>query len=209
MANSTGDLISGIRSRFSRPIPCSALIEPPNFSTMSNTASLTSSHRARNASLSAPTGWLTLRWMLPSPICPNGTGRAPGTTRFTAAAASLTNSGIFDTGTDTSCLIEPPSGFCTSGSISRTFHNSCAWACELAITASLTICRSKASASICSSAGLSVPASPKPAISTSTYQGAGPASGFRSEECFTMKSSPIRGMSSMPVTRPPPMELAK
>jgi hypothetical protein len=41
----------------------------------------------QNAALSAPGGWLTLKWILPSPMWPKGTGRAPGTRRATAALA--------------------------------------------------------------------------------------------------------------------------
>ena len=42
------------------PTPCSAEIEPPYFFTTANTTLLTSSQRARNCALSAPTGWVTL-----------------------------------------------------------------------------------------------------------------------------------------------------
>ena len=52
----TGSLIGRQKSRFMMPMPCSAEIEPPYFSTTSNTTSLTSSQRSRNSALSAPTG---------------------------------------------------------------------------------------------------------------------------------------------------------
>src|SRR5579871_2853304 len=51
---------SGSSSRLSTPMPCSAEIEPPIFSTMSKTTALTSCQRARKSAGSAPTGWLTL-----------------------------------------------------------------------------------------------------------------------------------------------------
>ena len=38
------------------------------------------------APLSAPTGWLTLKCILPSPTWPNGTGRQPGMMRFDGGA---------------------------------------------------------------------------------------------------------------------------
>ena len=41
-------------------------------------------------------------------------GRAPGQTRSTAALARAMNSGILATGTETSFLMLPPSGFCAS-----------------------------------------------------------------------------------------------
>ena len=53
-------LVRGRMSRFITPTPCSAEIEPPNFFTTANTTALTSSQRARNSSLSAPTGCVTL-----------------------------------------------------------------------------------------------------------------------------------------------------
>src|SRR4051794_22680386 len=56
----TGSLMVGNRSRFMTPMPCSAEIEPPYFSTTSNTTMFTSCQRARNSSLSASTGCATL-----------------------------------------------------------------------------------------------------------------------------------------------------
>ena len=51
------------------------------------TAAFTSSQRSRKAALSMPTGWLMLKWMLPSPRWPKGKGRAPGTSATTARSA--------------------------------------------------------------------------------------------------------------------------
>src|SRR6185312_15316682 len=51
---------SGNSSRLSTPMPCSAEIEPPILSTMSNTTLLTSCHRFMKSAVSPPTGWLTL-----------------------------------------------------------------------------------------------------------------------------------------------------
>ena len=64
--------------------------------------------------MSAPIGWLTLKWMLPSPRWPNATTRAPGMNAATAAVASAMKAGTAPTGVETSCLIEPPCGFCAS-----------------------------------------------------------------------------------------------
>src|SRR5204863_1683717 len=51
---------SGSSSRLSTPMPCSAEIEPPMRSTMSNTTLLTSCQRAMKSAVLPPTGWLTL-----------------------------------------------------------------------------------------------------------------------------------------------------
>src|SRR5262245_32395769 len=51
---------SGSSSRLSTPMPCSAEIEPPMCSTMSNTTLLTSCQRAMKSAVLPPTGWLTL-----------------------------------------------------------------------------------------------------------------------------------------------------
>src|SRR5260370_39055317 len=56
----TLSLTSGSSSRLSTPIPCSAEIDPPIRSTMSNTTPLTSSQRARKSPVSAPPGCPTL-----------------------------------------------------------------------------------------------------------------------------------------------------
>ena len=61
--------------------------------------------------------------MLPSPRWPNGTGREPGISFTTAALASAMKSGTAATGTEMSCLIEPPSGFCAADISSRSFQN--------------------------------------------------------------------------------------
>ena len=72
---------------FMAPMPCSALIEPPNSFTMSCTVSCTSSHWARNAASSPGLGELKLKCRLPSPRWPKLTGRAPGISASTAGVA--------------------------------------------------------------------------------------------------------------------------
>ena len=79
--------------------------------------------RARNASPSPPLGTLKLKWMLPSPRWPNGTGRTPGTIAATSAMPCSRKAGISFTGTETSCLIEAPSRFCASEMFSRRRHS--------------------------------------------------------------------------------------
>jgi len=118
-SSATGSFTFGSESRFNLPMPCSAEIEPLYLSTILLTASLTSPHRARNCAVSAPIGWLTLKCTLPSPRWPNGTGRQPGMIAFAAALTSSRNCGTEATGTDTSALIDPPSGFWTSGRTCR------------------------------------------------------------------------------------------
>src|SRR5665213_2676112 len=56
----TLSLTSGSSSRLSTPMPCSAEIDPPIRSTMSNTTALTSCQRFMKSAASPPTGWLTL-----------------------------------------------------------------------------------------------------------------------------------------------------
>src|SRR5262249_1634377 len=51
---------SGSSSRLSTPMPCSAEIEPPMRSTISNTTAFISCQRARKSAVLAPIGWLTL-----------------------------------------------------------------------------------------------------------------------------------------------------
>src|SRR5437879_3507051 len=65
--------------------------------------------------------------MLPSPRWPNGTGREPGMSFTTAALASSMKAGTAATGTEMSCLIEPPSGFCAADISSRSFQNPARW----------------------------------------------------------------------------------
>src|SRR3989304_3043295 len=62
--------------------------------------------------------------MLPSPRWPKGTGRAPGIISSTSWLARATNSGTRATGTAISCLMLPPSCFCTSLISSRRRHRS-------------------------------------------------------------------------------------
>src|SRR6266566_7296126 len=56
----TLSLTSGSSSRLSTPMPCSAEIDPPILSTMSNTTALTSCQRPRKSAVLPPIGWLTL-----------------------------------------------------------------------------------------------------------------------------------------------------
>src|SRR6266567_3457486 len=56
----TLSLTSGSSSRLSTPMPCSAEIDPPIRSTISNTTALTSCHLPRKSAVSPPTGWLML-----------------------------------------------------------------------------------------------------------------------------------------------------
>jgi hypothetical protein len=57
---------------------------------------------------------------------------------ITAASASAMKSGTAATGTEMSCLIEPPSGFCAADISSRSFQNAWHWLKFAAITASST-----------------------------------------------------------------------
>jgi hypothetical protein len=96
-----------ISSRFIRPTPCSALIDPCSSRTTPWTMSLNSCQRARLASVSARSGWVGLKWMLPSPTWPKAIGRMPGSVSVTPAVARMMNSAARLTGTETSSLIEP------------------------------------------------------------------------------------------------------
>src|SRR6266567_740232 len=49
-----------LSARISTPMPCSAEIDPPNRSTISNTTALTSCQRPMKSAVSPPIGWLTL-----------------------------------------------------------------------------------------------------------------------------------------------------
>ena len=86
--------------------------------------------------------------------------------RVTAASASVRNCGTFDTGTEISCLIEPPSGFCDSEINSRNAHSSARWLSDWAMAASLT-----KPFSIAASSNASMLPSAGSAISASTYHG--------------------------------------
>ena len=70
-----------------------------------------------------PTGCDRLKWMLPSPKCPKAQTRTLGIAARQAALASAMKSATRETGTETSCLIEPPSRPCTSGRLSRSRHS--------------------------------------------------------------------------------------
>src|SRR5947208_7996326 len=50
--------------------------------------SLNSCQRARYATVSAPSGWVRLKWMLPSPTWPKAIGRMPGSLSVTPAVAA-------------------------------------------------------------------------------------------------------------------------
>src|SRR5215470_11458087 len=108
--------------------------------------------------------------MLPSPRCPKGRGRAPGTRLVTAAVASATKAGTDATGTETSCLIEPPSWRCTSPNSSRMRQNILACSRLSAMVASATSPRSRPSARISSSTARK-PERACEESSISTYQG--------------------------------------
>src|SRR5262249_6600487 len=143
-SSATGSFTGGRRSRLRRPMPCSAEIDPWSDVTISCTRALTAPHCARNSALSAPTGWLTLKCTLPSPRWPNGTGRQPGMSFWTAVLARSMNSGTMATGTETSCLIDPPSGRCVSLIRLRRCQNACACSMLVAIAASARRPRSAA-----------------------------------------------------------------
>ncbi len=98
------------------PMPCSAEIEPPCLTTMARTdVAALSSQRARKAALSAPTGWRDVVVNIAvADVAERKRPRARNQLRSTAAFASSMKAGTAATGTDTSCLIEPPSCFCTS-----------------------------------------------------------------------------------------------
>ncbi len=149
-------------------------------------------------------GWLTLKWMLPSPKWPKGTGRQPGTISSTRALARSISSGMRPTGTETSCLILPPSCLCTSESSSRSRQKACAWA-RLEASAASAICPSSwAAASRPSSSALVRPSARAPESSTSAYQRYGRSSGSRvPDPCFRANSMPMRGISSKVVSARP------
>ena len=108
--------------------------------------------------------------MLPSPRWPNGSGRAPGMSLITAASASRMKAGTFATGTEMSCLIEPPTWRCTSPNISRMRQNALVCSSESAIAASATSPRSTPSARIASIVSRR-PSRACEDSSISTYQG--------------------------------------
>ncbi len=70
--------------------------------------------------------------------------RAPGIAAITASSAFAMKAGMADTGTETSCLIDPPSGFCAFDMLSETPEIRACWV-EAAIAASLINPASKAS----------------------------------------------------------------
>ena len=90
-------------------MPCSAAIEPFMPLTRSCTMRLNADHWSRNASLAIASGCDRLKWMLPSPKCPKAQTRTPGIAGSQASVAASMNSATRDTGTATSCLIDPPS----------------------------------------------------------------------------------------------------
>jgi len=75
-----------------------------------------------------------------------------GISFITAASASAMKIGYRGDGTETSCLIEPPSGFCAADISSRSFQNAPRWLKLVAITASSTMPSSMPRARIASSA---------------------------------------------------------
>ena len=164
---------------------------------------MTSSQRARNASSSPPLGTLKLKWMLPSPRWPNGTGRTPGTSAATAAMPCARNSGHASTGTEMSCLIEAPSNFWASDRLSRRCQSARRCASLDATTASLTRPSSMAAAIVALEDVLQRHFAGA-ATSVSTYQGDGCASGSLALGiCASTNSSPCRGINSNAETSPP------
>ncbi len=202
ISSATGSFTSRSSFAFNCPIPCSAEIDPLSCCTTSYTASLTSFSRAMNALPSMPTGWLKLKWRLPSPMCPNEHGRMPGTTFSAAATPSAIIRGTAATGTEMSCLIEAPSLLCTSLICSRAVHISVRSASDIAMLALLTMPASNAS----SRPACNAPGTPPLGrlTSTSAYQGARLAAGSRAiMRCLSCSSMPKRGISSNAVSREP------
>ncbi len=113
--------------------------------------------------------------------------------RVTASLACSMKAGTAATGTETSCLIEPPSGFCDGEISSRSFQNAARWLRLSAITAS--------SITSCSSAAVRIASSVSRAslrgddTSSSTYQGWRPESGSRLP-IATLKRTAISAISS-------------
>ena len=81
------------------------------------------------------------------------------------------NSGMRDTGTDTSWAMLPPADTCASARLSRIFHSFAACAPDAAISASRTSPASWALASASASGACSEPGAPWPVTFSSTYQG--------------------------------------
>ncbi len=116
---------------------------------------------------------------------PKQTTRAPGLTVSTACAAREMNSGTEAIGTEMSCLIDAPSGFCPSGKFSRNAQKAFAWARLAAITASPAIPLSSASESTVSIRLFASSDERPDEISISTCQGHSPSSGgTKSGMCF-------------------------
>ena len=108
--------------------------------------------------------------MLPSPTWPKGNGRAPGIIAVTAAPARRMNSGTAATGTAMSCLIEPPSSFCTSDSAWRMRQKALDWSSERAWTPSSTTSRATPSPKIASTVCSASASEREDDTSNSTYQ---------------------------------------
>ena len=111
------------------------------------------------------------------------------------------NSGMRATGTETSFLMLPPSGFCASEMDSRRRQKSRAWASERAIAASTMSPRSLAASSASVSSRSAVPSALSPEVSSSTYQGCRAAKGSRVPGvCFSTRSSTMPAMTSNAVS---------
>ena len=90
-------------------MPCSALMEPSSSGDDVVDDAVEFLPARQEGVRSAPSGWLRLKWMLPSPTWPKATGRMPGSRSVTAAIALGSELRHRATGTETSCLMLPPS----------------------------------------------------------------------------------------------------
>ncbi len=142
--------------------------------------------------------------MLPSPRWPKGSGRAArDERRRRRRSPPAMKAGTAATGTETSCLIEPPSWRCTSPNISRMRQNILAWSRLSAIVASSTRPRSRPVGQNvlqrCAQPGAR-PATT--ARSARTRDAAAAADRGSRRRAASTSSTPIRGISSKLVTPP-------
>ena len=113
----------------------------------------------------------------------------PGTSFSTSARPSFRKAGTEETGTETSCLMEPPAGICASTIASRMNQSSLACPSLAAMVASVTISSSKAAARI-SSIASPMPESFLPeVISVRTYQSDGLSSGSFTPSTYSKAKS--------------------
>ena len=149
----------------------------------------------------APTGWVTLKWMLPSPTWPNGTGRRrawpPRRRRRPRAEMPATGDRHRDVVLDRAALAalhlatglaEAPEARCAARALSRSRRRHEAF--------SIAVRRASAPSRRADRIGACE------ASSISTYQAMRSASGSRQPApCLSTNSMPRRGISSKPVTR--------